>query len=80
MNRQMAEKLLTKRLAGKDDGKLRETDLKGTRFEDLRAAIERDYQLNERASFERMQDAFQTLATKFEGWKTGAMTDSRILE
>lgn len=79
-NRRVAEKLLTKRMAGKDDSTLDEADLKSKRFEDLQAAIERDYRLNNRASFDRMQDAFQALASKFAGWKTSAITNSRLSE
>ena len=58
LNVRVAEKLLTKRLAGKDGGTLDEANLKSNRFEDLEAAITRDYRLNDRASFDRMQDAF----------------------
>lgn len=79
-NREVAEKMLTKLLAAKDAGMLTDAMLKPTRFKDLQAAIELDYRLQERRSTDRMQDAFQSLNSKFEGWKTSAITKQRLKE
>jgi integrase len=80
MKREVAEKLLTKLLAGKDAGILTEATTKALRFEDLQVAIELDYRLKQRRSTDRMQDAFQALNSKFEGWKTSAITKQRLKE
>ncbi|MGQ0557481.1 MAG: tyrosine-type recombinase/integrase [Nitrospiraceae bacterium] len=79
-NREVAAKMLTKLLAAKDAGTLTEAMLKPLRFKDLQAAIELDYRLQERRSTDRMQDAFQALNSKFEGWKTSAITKQRLKE
>jgi integrase len=78
--REVAEKLLTKRLAAKDAWTLSEVALKPLRFKDLQAAIERDYRLKQRRSIDRVQDAFQALGAKFAGWKTSAITEIRLAE
>lgn len=78
--REVAEKLLTRLLAAKDAGTTTEAMLKPVRFKDLRAVIELDYRLQERRSTDRMQDAFQALASKFEGWKSSAITKPRLKE
>lgn len=78
--REVAEKLLTKRMAAKEAGTLSEASIKPLRFTDLRAAIERNYRLMERKSTDRMQDAFQALASKFAGWKTNAITETSLEE
>jgi len=79
-NEAMADKFLTKRLAAKDDGKLTESAIKPRRFEDLQAAIERDYRLQENASLGRMLDAFKSLASKFAHWNTASITDTGLEE
>ena len=78
--REVAEKLLTKLLAAKDAGTTTEAMLKPVRFKDLQAAIELDYGLQARRSTDRMQDAFQALNSKFEGWKSSAITKQRLKE
>lgn len=78
--REVAEKLLTKRLSGKDAGMPTDAIFKPTKFKDLQAAIELDYRLQARRSTDRMQDAFQALNSKFEGWKTSAITKQRLKE
>ncbi|MBA2485855.1 MAG: hypothetical protein H0V35_07115 [Nitrospira sp.] len=74
-----AEKILTRRLVGKDQGTLAETTLKRFHFSDLQAGIEAEYVLNRRASLDRVQDAFKALAGTFDGWLTTAMTDRHLL-
>jgi integrase len=78
--REVAEKLLTKLLAAKDAGTLTDATIKPLRFKDLQAAVELDYRVNNRRSTDRMQDAFQALASKFTGWKTSAITKQRLTE
>lgn len=79
-NREVAEKMLTKRLAAKDAGTPTEAMLKPLQFKDLQAAIELEYRLKQNKSLDRMQDAFQALTSKFAGWKTNAITKQRLKE
>jgi len=78
--REIAEKLLTKRMAAKDAGTLQESSIKPMRFADLRAKIEGEYQLNQRPSLDRLQVAFKALGAMFEGWKANAITKDRLVE
>lgn len=77
---QVAKKLLTKRMAGKDAGTLQESSLKPLEFADLQARIEGEYQLNQRHSFDRVQIAFKALGAMFAGWKANAITKPRLVE
>ena len=79
-NREVAEKVLTKLLAGKDAGAPTEAILRPLRFKDLQTAIELDYRVNNRRSMDRMQDALKPLSGKFAGWKTSAITKERLKE
>lgn len=79
-NEQVAKKLLTKRIAAKDVGTLQESGLKPMRLADLQAKIEGEYQLNQRASFDRLHMAFKALGAMFGGWLTSAITEDRLIE
>lgn len=79
-NKRDADKILTKRQAGKDAQTLREADIKPIKFEDLNAVIARDYRNNQLRSTDRMEDAFKALGGMFAGWKTNAITDTRLEE
>lgn len=76
----VADKLLTKRMAAKEDETLTEAAIKPLRFKDLQAKIEGDYRQKQNKSTDRMQDAFHALAAKFEGWKSSAITETRLEE
>lgn len=76
----VARKLLTKRQAGKDAGTLQESSLQHKHFADLQTIIEGEYQLNQRKSLDRLQDAFKALGRMFAGWSTAAITESRLIE
>lgn len=78
--RKVAEKLLTKRMAGKDAGTLQVSSLTPLTFADLQAAIEGDYLLNQRSSLDRLQVAFKALGAMFSGWKANAITKDRLVE
>ena len=78
--RKVAEKLLTKRLAGKDAGTLQESDLTLLKFEDLRAKIDANYLKKQNRSIDRMHDAWKALGTMFAGWSARAITDGKLDE
>jgi len=80
MKREVAEKLLTKLLASKDAGTATDETAKPLQFKDLQVAIELEYRLKQNTSLDRMQNAFQALASKFNGWKTNAITKQRLKE
>jgi len=77
---QVAKKLLTKRMAGKDAGTLQVSSLKPMGFADLQAIIEGEYHLNQRPSLDRLQVAFKALGAMFAGWKANAITKDRLVE
>jgi len=77
---QVAKKLLTKRMAGKDAGTLQESSLKPRRFEDLHAMVEADYLKKENRSLDRLQDAFKALKEMFGGWSASAITEEKLNE
>ncbi len=79
-NEAVADKLLTQRMAKKDDGTLTEAAIKPRKFDDLQAAIEGEYQLNQRPSLDRVQVAFKALGAMFTGWKANAITKDRLME
>jgi hypothetical protein len=66
----VAKKLLTKRMAGKDAGTLQESSLKPRKFEDLYAMVEVDYQKKENRSLDRLHNAFTALkGCSAAGWR-----------
>ena len=73
-NRKVAEKLLTARMSAKDQGTLPEGTVTRLCFEDLAVKVEQNYTKKHNRSLDRAQDAFKTLAVKFAGFQTYAIT------